>query len=80
MFEIACNEKGLAISFLTKEDMPDELKVDDQRIQQVVLNLLQNALKFTNEGSITVQLSYDFSNSNLVIDVKDTGIGISEVD
>ena len=52
---------------------------DDQRILQVVLNLLSNALKFTDEnGVITIscQCDSDFVN----ISVEDTGIGISEQD
>lgn len=49
---------------------------DPVRIQQIILNLLKNALKFTNEGYIHISLS--LSNNNLIFKITDTGIGISE--
>ncbi|NMO19292.1 ATP-binding protein [Pyxidicoccus fallax] len=49
---------------------------DRQKVKQVVLNLLSNALKFTHEGSVTVRAEYVPATSTLTIAVTDTGIGI----
>ena len=53
---------------------------DRQKVKQIVLNLLSNALKFTHEGSVTVMAEYAAATSTLAISVKDTGIGIAPAD
>lgn len=52
------------------------VRTDPQRITQVVTNFLNNAIKFTEEGSITIY--YETAEDTLKVSVKDTGIGISE--
>jgi len=54
-----------------------ELHGDRQKVKQIVLNLLSNALKFTHEGSVQLSAAYDFGTSTVSISVKDTGIGIA---
>lgn len=49
-------------------------------MRQVFLNLMQNANKFTYEGSITVSIDYDPINLYIIGEVCDTGLGISEED
>lgn len=56
-------------------DVPDVIYVDEDRIQQVVINLMGNSFKFTSEG--TVCLSIERSGDRIVMAVADTGIGIS---
>ncbi|EAU69593.1 two-component system sensory histidine kinase [Stigmatella aurantiaca DW4/3-1] len=55
-----------------------EVHSDRQKVKQIVLNLLSNALKFTHEGSIQVNAEYQPSLSLVLISVKDTGIGIAQ--
>ena len=80
-----CGEVFLASSLKMKpgvtlvfdKDLPSiRLKTDPQRIMQVVSNFVNNAIKFTEEGSITI--SYKKEGNNLRVSVQDTGIGISE--
>jgi signal transduction histidine kinase len=52
------------------------LKNDRQKVKQIVLNLLSNALKFTPSGSITVGATYDSKGRSIAIAVADTGVGI----
>jgi PAS domain S-box-containing protein len=52
------------------------LKSDRQKVKQVVLNLLSNALKFTPAGSVTISASYDENKRWVAIAVQDTGVGI----
>ncbi|MDE7176203.1 MAG: response regulator [Lachnospiraceae bacterium] len=73
-------KKGLELTVSCNPQLPSKLKGDESRLRQVVTNLLSNASKYTEKGSIS--LSFDSSEQNrqmmLVITVKDTGIGISE--
>ena len=73
-------KKGLELTVSCNPQLPSKLKGDESRLRQVVTNLLSNAAKYTEKGSIS--LSFDSSEQNrqmmLVITVKDTGIGISE--
>eukprot|EP00347_Sterkiella_histriomuscorum_P021176 403334959 len=80
MFKVAANEKGIQLIFFCQDDFPNQIVVDSQRIQQVLLNLLQNALKFTFEGSITVTMRQQAITKDIVFSVQDTGIGIKEED
>jgi signal transduction histidine kinase len=52
------------------------LKSDRQKVKQIVLNLLSNALKFTPSGSVTVGATYDSKGRGIAIAVADTGVGI----
>jgi len=62
------------------QDLPDRLLCDRLRIQQLLMNLLGNALKFTRRGSIDIDLAWRPSSASagqLVVAVRDTGCGLS---
>ena len=73
-------DKGLEYNLKVSEDIPSVLKGDEIRVRQVMLNLINNAIKYTHEGSVSVDVSYDAATSMLWVIVKDTGIGIKEDD
>ena len=54
------------------------LKTDRQKVKQIMLNLLSNALKFTPDGSVTMGATFEPRNSTLAILVRDTGVGIPD--
>jgi signal transduction histidine kinase len=54
------------------------LRSDRQKVKQIVLNLLSNALKFTPAGTVTISATYDVRSRMVAIAVKDTGVGIPE--
>jgi signal transduction histidine kinase len=56
------------------------LKSDRQKVKQIVLNLLSNALKFTPAGSVTILAAYDGKKRTVTIAVRDTGMGIPLAD
>ncbi|WP_083941333.1 CHASE domain-containing protein [Pseudoduganella violaceinigra] len=71
-------EKGLALSLCVEADVPLSLHGDGQRVQQVLLNLVSNALKFTEHGMVSVRGSRDSAQTGVLRwEVSDTGIGIS---
>jgi signal transduction histidine kinase len=68
-------DKGLALTSELDTDMPETLFGDSARLQQILVNLVNNAVKFTQEGSIHVQLS-KLENMKWGISITDTGQGI----
>lgn len=59
--------------------LPDNVFSDKSKLQQILINLVGNAIKFTHQGSITIKVNlYPENNEMLQIDIIDTGIGISE--
>lgn len=71
------NEKGLSIDCHIEEFFPDEIYGDPNRIRQIVINFVSNALKFTDEGGVKITLKRSTTKKSCFsILVKDTGIGI----
>lgn len=69
-------QKGLALGVFVAEDCPAEVRVDGARLRQVVRHLLGNAVKFTSEGEIRLEVGMTRTGW-LRIRVSDTGLGIS---
>ena len=79
LMEPLINEKGLSHSLTFPADLPETLIGDPLRIRQVLLNLIGNAIKFTRQGSVAVDVKIVAKNSaglTLSIAISDTGIGI----
>src|ERR1043165_6303409 len=76
-FEFLCRQKGLELRWEIPKD-PLPIRSDATRLKEVVSNLLQNAVKYTDRGSITVRTAKDSSADVATVDVQDTGMGISE--
>jgi signal transduction histidine kinase/ActR/RegA family two-component response regulator len=78
---VPCQTKGLALRLEVGNDLPEQLYGDPLRIRQILSNLANNAVKFTERGSIDVSLSASCLTGEtqlLEIAVKDTGIGLDE--
>lgn len=74
LLSLRCEEKGIDLKFVTK-NIPDYLVTDGTRLKQILINVIGNAIKFTNHGSVIV--TFDSYDGKLFCTVKDTGIGIS---
>jgi signal transduction histidine kinase len=70
---------NLAVSTRVRGAVPT-LRTDRQKVKQIVLNLLSNALKFTPSGSVTLTASYDSRARQVAVAVRDTGVGIPRED
>ncbi len=78
MFMFTAANKGIGFETLLDDSIPEYLFGDDNRLKQVLVNLLGNAVKFTDRGGVTLKINC--LESTLKIDIKDTGIGIKESD
>jgi len=79
----SAHDKGLELTLSIKNDVPDNVIGDPLRLQQVITNLLGNAIKFTEHGNIDVivdKRAVSNTNVQLEIQIRDTGIGIPEAD
>jgi len=74
VFTIRAEDKGLGFELHFSSEIPAELFGDAERIKQILVNLIGNALKFTSEGKISV--SFLWENEQLVFNIIDTGCGI----
>ncbi len=82
MFRDATKEKGIAFSVSIDPTVPQRLILDELRLQQILINIINNAIKFTTNGSITVMVSSQETTASptmldLTFSVKDTGMGIN---
>ncbi|MDL2210457.1 response regulator [Desulfovibrio sp. OttesenSCG-928-O18] len=81
LFEHKCKEKGIALIVDIAQDVPPKLVGDTLRLTQIFNNIIGNAVKFTEEGSITVvcrMLGMSENDVMLEFSVTDTGIGIQD--
>lgn len=79
--KVKADEKGLRLLLTRDSSMPQVLKGDPVRLQQILLNLVSNAVKFTDAGEVSVRaLINEISDNRIIIEfsVRDTGIGIPE--
>lgn len=76
-------DKKIEIEVEIDENIPSIIKGDEGRIRQILINLLNNSIKFTEQGKITLTVKWEVSSElegKLKVYVKDTGIGIKEED
>ncbi len=77
---IKAQEKGIALHFNAQGTIPQQIKTDPARFRQIIFNLVSNAIKFTEQGNVTVTCRFMKTppESWLLIEITDTGIGIPQ--
>ncbi len=79
LMQVSATEKGLNLNIYAASDLPEWVSADATRVRQIMFNLVNNAIKFTNEGSIIVELSRSAGGqSGVVLTVRDTGVGMDK--
>jgi PAS domain S-box-containing protein len=73
-------EKQLTLRSVGDDAMPGRLILDPERVRQVLLNLVGNAVKFTEVGEVVLETAYDVQTGRLRMSVIDTGAGVGEAD
>lgn len=71
-------EKSLSLDYVERGRLPEFIDIDADAYRQVVLNLLGNAVKFTDRGGVVLELRYDATSHRLSTSVTDTGPGFSD--
>ena len=76
MFRPMASQKRVELELTLAPDAPSELETDSQRLRQILRNLLSNALKFTMQGKVSLQVVTRAESGEIAFTVADTGIGI----
>ncbi|MBR2186701.1 MAG: response regulator, partial [Lachnospiraceae bacterium] len=83
MIRVRAEDKKLELILRINENIPHLLHGDEIRLKQIITNILTNAVKYTEKGSVTLTMDYEKTGDSeleLYVSVKDTGIGIKEED
>ncbi len=78
LFSPTATEKNIALSLNITDNVPTHIQSDSTRLRQILINLINNALKFTKEGSVSIKVARAKEKKQLLFKVEDTGIGIPE--
>ena len=78
MFRMQAQAKGLDLTLVVKDRLPQYVRADEKRLRQILINLVSNAIKYTRVGGATITIKYRTHVAD--VEVSDTGIGIAEDD
>ena len=76
MFQMQASKKGIKFHYIASANLPDYVATDKQRFRQILINLISNAIKYTEKGSVTFKVTYRSEVANFSI--IDTGSGIAK--
>ncbi|AFZ33375.1 multi-sensor hybrid histidine kinase (plasmid) [Gloeocapsa sp. PCC 7428] len=77
MFQFKAESKGLQLIVEQSSDLPQYIRTDESKLRQVLVNLLGNAVKFTQTGAIVLRVQWQPDTANFHFAVSDTGVGIA---
>lgn len=82
-FILEAEQKSIELKLIKSTSGPDSILIDELKIRQILLNLISNALKYTNKGSVTISYAFHYNNESneygsLILSIEDTGVGIAE--
>ncbi len=78
LFQMRAQQKGIAFNYEPLSHLPVGIRVDEKRLRQILINLLGNAIKFTQHGGVTLKVGYH--NGKIRFQIEDTGVGIATAD
>jgi PAS domain S-box-containing protein len=78
LFQMRAEQKGISFIYEPLNTLPAGVRADEKRLRQVLINLLANAIKFTNLGGVCLRVGYN--QGLLRFEIEDTGVGIPEED
>lgn len=78
LMQVAARDKGLTLNMTAAADLPEWVNADTTRLRQIMFNLINNAIKFTEAGSVVADLALDpKGQSGILFTVRDTGVGMT---
>jgi len=75
IFWLRAQQKGITFLYETISKLPDAVRGDEQKLRQILINLLGNAVKFTDQGGVVFKVGY-IDSGQIRFQVEDTGVGI----
>ena len=78
MFATRMSSEGLNLELIKDKGLPQFISADINKVRQIFINILGNAIKFTSIGGITIRVGHNLKDSKLLIEIEDSGEGISE--
>ena len=81
IFRLKTEQKKLALSLDVNPSVPDQLRADQGKLRQILMNMVDNAVKFTERGVVVIRAhssGTEESRKQMVVEVEDTGVGIAE--
>ncbi|BAP55317.1 signal transduction histidine kinase [Thioploca ingrica] len=75
LFSWRAQQKGISFRYEALSHLPKGVRTDEKRLRQILINLLGNAIKFTDKGGVTLKMGYH--NQRIRFQIEDTGIGIA---
>lgn len=77
LMDSRARDKGLRLSLSLEGTLPDSIEADPTRLRQILINLVGNAIKFTERGAVEIVARYDSARARLELEIIDSGIGLS---
>ena len=80
ILRVKANEKSIDLFYQPEGPLPETINTDPARLRQILTNLVGNAIKFTEQGSVAISTRIDSTSpaTQLILEVKDTGIGMTK--
>jgi PAS domain S-box-containing protein len=78
LFKMRAEQKGIVFNYIALSHLPEGVRADEKRLRQVLINLLANAVKFTEQGGVTLKIGYH--EDKIRFQIEDTGAGIIQED
>ena len=78
LFFLEANKKSILFFASINSKVPQNIQSDFLKLKHIIVNLVGNAIKFTNKGHVTIDLDFNHNEKKLIVKVIDTGVGISE--
>ncbi|WP_016955961.1 hybrid sensor histidine kinase/response regulator [Catenovulum agarivorans] len=76
LFATKASEKKIELTYLLNQQAKITCSLDEMRFRQILVNLVGNAIKFTEQGGVHINCEYHTESSSLIVKVQDTGVGI----
>lgn len=78
LMRVKSSAKGIELGATFETDIPERITSDPVRLRQIMVNLVGNAIKFTEVGSVNMHIAYDDNKEQLSVAIADTGIGMTQ--
>ena len=80
MLKIQAQNKNLYLKMEKPKEFIPQLNIDEQKISQTILNIIDNAIRYTKNGGVAIKINLERNKKKVIIEIKDTGLGMEKKD